>query len=278
MTILVTGARGRVSAAVLRELVQRGESVRAAGREPAAAGLPDGVQSVRLALADPDGFAAALDGVRKVFLYAEPTGIDAFLDAARGAGVEHVVLLSSLAAGEPDPESNAIGAFHVAAEQALIASGLAWTILRPGSFATNTLLWAPSIREAGVVPSAFPNTHNSPIHEQDIATVAVQSLLDAAHHGAVHALTGPESLTEHEMVDLLAEAVGRPIRIQQATPEEELARLTPFAGPEVAKVLVDYRAGYDGVPAEVHDGVREVTGRPALPFARWAADHAADFR
>ncbi|MGW1074829.1 NAD(P)H-binding protein [Streptomyces sp. NPDC002537] len=278
MTILVTGARGRVSAAVLRELLERGEPVRAAGRKPEEGGLPDGVPAVRLDLSDPGTFETALDGVRKVFLYAEPAGIGAFLDAARAAGVEHIVLLSSLSAGEKDPESNAIGAFHVAAERALIASGVDWTIVRPGAFATNTLQWAPSIRAEGVVRSAFPGAHNSPVHERDIAAVAVRALTDDAHRKATYQLTGPESLSEERMVELVAQAIGKPVRIQLISREEEHARTARFAGPDIADVLIAYRAAGDGVPAEVYDGVREVTGRPAVPFAQWAKDHATDFR
>jgi uncharacterized protein YbjT (DUF2867 family) len=278
MTILVTGARGRVSAVVLRELRNRGESVRAAGRKPEEAGLPDGVPAVRLDLTEPGTFETALKGVRKVFLYAEPAGIGAFLDAARTAGVAHIALLSSQSAGEKKAEPNAIGAFHVAAERALIASGLDWTIVRPGALATNTLQWAPSIRAEGVVLSAFPGTHNSPVHERDVAAVAVQALLDSSHRQATYHVTGPESLSEERMVELLAQAIGKPVRIKLISREEELARTARFTGPEIAEVLIDYRVAGDGVPAEVHDGVPEVTGRPAVPFAQWAKDHAADFQ
>jgi uncharacterized protein YbjT (DUF2867 family) len=278
MTILVTGARGRVSAAVLRDLLDGGEPVRAAGRKPEEAGLPDGVPAVRLDFTEPGTFQTALDGVRKVFLYAEPAGIGAFLEAARSAGVEHIVLLSSQSAGEKTPQPNAIGAFHVAAEQALIASGVDWTIVRPGALATNTMQWAPSIRAEGLVLSAFPGTHNSPVHERDIAAVVVEALSHGRHRKATYHVTGPESLSEAQMVEFVAQAIGKPVRIKLISREEELARTARFTGPHIADVLIDYRVAGDGVPAEVHDGVREVTGRPAVPFSRWAKDHAADFQ
>ncbi|MEU5430680.1 NAD(P)H-binding protein [Streptomyces olivoreticuli] len=274
MTILVTGARGRVSAAVLSDLRERGAVVRAAGRRPE----ESGAAAVRLDLSEPGTFEAALDGVRKVFLYAEPAGIGAFLDAARAAGVEHIVLLSSLSAAEKDPESNAIGAFHVAAEQALTGSGIDWTLVRPGAFATNALQWASSIRAEGVVRSAFPGAHNSPVHERDIAAVAVQALLDDAHRKATYHLTGPESLSEEQMVGLVARAIGKPVRIELVSREEEHARTARFATPAIADALLAYRVAHDGVPAAVHDGVREATGRPAVPFSQWAKDHAADFQ
>lgn len=188
------------------------------------------------------------------------------------------MLLSSQSAGEKHPEQNAIGAFHVAAERALTASGMGWTIVRPGALATNTLQWAPSIRAESVVLSAFPDTRNSPVHERDIAAVVVQALLDDRHGKATYHVTGPESLSEERMVGLVAQAIDRPVRIKPIGREEELARTAQFTGADIAQALIDYRIAGDGVPAEVHDGVREATGWPAVPFAQWARDHAADFQ
>ncbi|MEV8478539.1 hypothetical protein [Streptomyces sp. NPDC051173] len=80
------------------------------------------------------------------------------------------------------------------------------------------------------------------------------------------------------MVGLVARAIGKPVRIEPISREEELGRTARFVGPAIAEVLIAYRAESDGVPVAVHDGVGEVTGRPALPFAQWAEDHAAGFR
>ena len=96
MTILVTGARGYVGGGVLTGLLEAGASVRASSRRPDADALPEGVEVVQADLTDPTSLPAALDGVRKVFLYAQPDGVAEFAAAAKAAGVEHVVLLSSL--------------------------------------------------------------------------------------------------------------------------------------------------------------------------------------
>jgi uncharacterized protein YbjT (DUF2867 family) len=99
MTVLVTGARGDVGAAVL---------------------------------ADPASWPAALAGVRKVFLYAHPEGAPEFAAAARKAGVEHMVLLSSSTVLHPDAAASQIALRHLAAERALDEAGPDRTFVRPG--------------------------------------------------------------------------------------------------------------------------------------------------
>src|SRR5438105_4082905 len=107
--ILVTGARGHVARAVIDQLLTAGVSVRAASRDPKSANLPPQVEVVQADLAEPSTLGPALDGVAQIFLYANPTGIAGVLDAARAAGVEQVVLLSSSSVVEGrHPESSPI--------------------------------------------------------------------------------------------------------------------------------------------------------------------------
>src|SRR4051812_25196692 len=100
MTVLVTGARGRVGRAVLDALLDAGapaDRLRACGRDPAALDLPPGVGAVAADLDDPASLGPALEGVEQVFVYALPEAMAKFVDAARTAGVGHIVLLSSAA-------------------------------------------------------------------------------------------------------------------------------------------------------------------------------------
>ena len=138
MTILVTGARGQVGAAVLRGLLAAGSPVRASSRTPRPGEFPDGAEVVRADLDDPQTFPRALAGVRRVFLYARPATAPAFAAAARAAGVEHVVLLSSASVLTADAAANPIALQHSTAERALDDAGLTRTFVRPGYFATNS--------------------------------------------------------------------------------------------------------------------------------------------
>ncbi|MFC6883843.1 MULTISPECIES: NAD(P)H-binding protein [Actinomadura] len=275
MTILVTGARGRIARSLVQQLLSNGAKVRAAGREPAAAQLPEGVEAVAADLADPDTFGPALDGVAGVFLYAEPRGLDGFVAAARSAGVRHIVLLSAI--GASTDSADPIARMHGEAERAVAASGIARTLLRPGGFATNTLSWAPTIRADGTVHDPFPESHSTPIHEADIAAVAARALTEPGHEGAVYELTGPESVTRREQADLIGEAIGQPVRFVLQSLDDHRESLAQWGPPEMAEILIEHAEDSVGRPARATDTVRRVTGRDARPYAEWARDHAPDF-
>lgn len=278
MLTLVTGCRGRVGSALTALLHQGGHPVRAASRNAAELTPPPGVPAVTCDLGDPDTFLEALKGVDSVFLYAEPAHIDAFLTAAQEAGVQHIVLLSSSSVLLPDPASNPIAASHHAVEQALLASPLTATLLRPGAFATNAYGWAGSFRSGRPVDLPYPRSEGSPIDENDIAEAAYAALTDPALQGAAYHLTGPASLSAAEQVAVLAEAAGTPAVVNEVSPAAWKEAMSSFMPTEVADGLLSYWASTDGVPAEVADGVEKLTGRPARPFADWAAGHAAAFR
>ncbi|TXS05562.1 NAD-dependent epimerase/dehydratase family protein [Streptomyces sp. col6] len=278
MLTLVTGCRGRVGSALTALLHRGGHPVRAASRNAAELTPPPGVPAVSCDLGDPSTFPEALKGVGSVFLYAEPAHIDAFLTAAQEAGVRHIVLLSSSSVLLPDPASNPIAAAHHAVEQALLASPLTATLLRPGAFATNAYGWAGSFRSGRPVDLPYPRSEGSPIDENDIAEAACAALTDPALQGAAYHLTGPASLSAAEQVRILAEAAGTPAVVNEVSPAAWKEAMSSFMPAEVADGLLSYWASTDGVPAEVADGVEKLTGRPARTFADWAAGHAAAFR
>ncbi|WP_432994812.1 NAD(P)H-binding protein [Dactylosporangium sp. CA-233914] len=278
--VLVFGGGGQVGRAVVDELLAAGATVRATGRDPGRLRLPSTVEKVRADLTDPDTLPAALAGVRKVFLYAVPHGVDNFVAAARDAGVEHVVLLSSDTVLERIPARKAIADMHKVVEAALDASGLATTYLRPDNFAGNVLLWgwAESIRAEGVVRFAYPESHSDAIHERDIAAVAAVALTRPGHEGGRYLITGPESVTQRRQAELIAAAIGRPVRVEELTPEQARQVYATIVPEWVLDATLGYWAATDGVPYEVNDLVRRLTGRSARTFAQWARDHADDFR
>ncbi|KAA9160266.1 NAD(P)H-binding protein [Amycolatopsis acidicola] len=266
MTILVTGARGGISRAVAGQLLEAGHEVRVGGR------VPEG-DVVELDLARPETFGA-VQGIRAVFLYAELGGLKPFLDAAREAGVEQVVLLS--ARGADPAAADAIMRVHGEAEAAVRESGIPWTFLRPGGFATNRLWWAADVRAGRAVREPFPDSQSALIHEADLAAVARHALTEPGHANAAYALTGPESLTARRQAELIGEAIGRPVSVERqdlAEYRRELAHLPA----ELLETRIRRLAALTGKPDPTTATVEEVTGTPARGFAEWAADHAADF-
>lgn len=279
MTILVTGARGQVGGAVLAGLLAAGQQVRASGRDPKPGELPDGVEVVRADLTEPASLPAALAGVRKVFLYAHAGTAAEFAAAARAAGVEHVALLSSSSVLFPEEAANPIAVQHLTVERALTDAGLATTFVRPGFFATNSLRWT-TIRTERVLRTPFPESTTSPVHERDIAEVAVAALLDDEHRGAAYPVLGPGPLTVRAQVAAIAEALGEPVALEEVDVESYRAELLTTQLPEfLVERMIRVRGQVPHLPPELGtDAVPEVLGRPALTFAEWARDHAEDFR
>ncbi|MGW1741383.1 NAD(P)H-binding protein [Nocardia sp. NPDC001965] len=279
MVTVVFGARGNVGRHVAAGLVDRGEQVRAASREPGAGGFPPGTQIVTADLERPETLPAALDGAERVFLYAVPAGVAGFVAAARDAGVQQVVLLSSGAITQSNAADNPIARMHADVESALENSGVGSTFIRPGMFATNSLWWwQKSIRNEGVVRMPYPEAQTAPVHEQDLAALAVTALTEPGHQGRAYPVWGPAASTLRQQVADIATATGREISVEEISVEQARADLgTTMPAIGVEAVLAGWRAG-TVAPPEVSTIVEQITGRPGRAFAQWAQDHAADFR
>ncbi|MFE4455630.1 NAD(P)H-binding protein [Streptomyces sp. NPDC056796] len=277
MTILVTGARGNVGRRVLERLHAAGHPLRASGRTPAELSVPAGVDTARLDLNGPDTFEAALRGVDKVFLYAESDGAKEFFAAAAEAGVRHVVLLSSSTVGGQDAASDPLAQHHAAVEDALLASALPGTVLRPGAFAGNAFGWSDAIRTGKPVELPYADAHTAPVHEDDIADVAVAALAGEAHLGRTLTLTGPESLTFREQLAVLGELLGREVPVRELTRDEAVERMGRFVPEPVLTSLLSQWAAAVGKPAGTTGTVQDLTGRPGRTFRQWAGENLGAF-
>jgi uncharacterized protein YbjT (DUF2867 family) len=163
-------------------------------------------------------------------------------------------------------------------EQLIEASGVQWTFLRPGAFALNCRnWWAPQIRNGDVVRWFHAAAATAPIDERDIAAVAVRALCDEGHSGMEYVLTGPESLTQREQVGIIGDAIGRPLRFDELSPESARRELLAMTPPAIADMLLSaYGAAVDR-PAFVTSTVADVSGAPARSFHDWAVEHATAF-
>ncbi|MGV9779647.1 NAD(P)H-binding protein [Streptosporangium sp. NPDC003464] len=277
MTILVTGARGLVGGTLLTLLRSRGIDARAASGSPDKLDLPGDVPTMRCHLSDPATFPAALKGVTSVFLYAEPSHIDAFVEQAADAGVRHIVLLSTSAVLGPGAGEDPIARSHLKVERALAASPVESTFLRPGSFASNALQWSWPIKSTGAVNLPYPDSHTDPIHEADIAEAALAVLTDPRLSGGKYTLTGPESVTFREQIGHISRATGRPVAVEAVSRAAWKAEMADYIPGSFADALLDWWRSNDGSPVETTRTVEELTGHPARGFAVWAEDHAGDF-
>jgi uncharacterized protein YbjT (DUF2867 family) len=278
--VLITGATGRVGREVVSQLLGTDTHVRALSRNSDFAGLPDGVETCVGDLTLPATLDPCLDGIDAVFLVwtAPAAAVPAVIERI-AKHVRRIVFLSSphqtahplFQAAQPNPMS----AMQAEIERSIQASGLAWTFLRPGMFAANALgWWAPQIRSGDVVRWPYPLAVTAPIHERDIAAVAVLALRNPACDGAEYVLTGPQSLTHFEQVSIIGDVLGRRLRFEEITPEEWRGEFKPLA---VADMLLKAWSAAVGQPALVTSTVASLLGTPPRAFREWVIDNEAGF-
>ncbi|MER6826139.1 NAD(P)H-binding protein [Streptosporangium sp. NPDC000563] len=281
--ILVTGATGTVGGEVVRLLAGRGEHVRAMTREPPKGATSPGVEVVRGDFDDPGSLAEAARGVDALFLLSAPgpwlaRHDEAMITTARAAGVRKVVKVSAIGTGE-DHEDAEVGDWHLAGERALSSSEMEWTVLRPSSFASNTLRWAPQVRQGRPVPNTTGNGRQGVVDPRDVAEVAVTALTSGEHVRTVLTLTGPELLSVPDMAKALGETLGRAVETVDVPLEVHHERMIAAGvDPEFAAFAVDgsRKVARDGNARLTRD-VERVLGRTPRTFLTWAADHSAAF-
>lgn len=280
--ILVTGATGHVGAELLAQLAAEHRSVRAMTRRPRAAHVPPGVEVVYGDCDDPASLDAAFAGADRAFLMSaqaagsaeRPTHELELVAAARRARVRHLVALSVYDGGAGD---DALGAWHRQSEAAVVDSGLDYTMLRPGRFMSNSLQWAPMIRRGDTVHIPFAGRPAAPIDPADIAAVALAALTTEAHRNSAYQLSGPQVLTPAEELRILAEALGRPLRLVEPPIEAAKAGMLAAGMPQpvVEAIVARVLCGQDG--ADVLPTVANILGRPPATFAHWVSTHAGLF-
>lgn len=273
---LVTGATGNVGRQVLARLIAEGQRVRAFCRHPERGAFPAGVEVVAGDMADAGAARAALRGVRGLFLV-RTEGLAAFWAEAARSEARHVVFLSS--ATITLPVETQIGRAHAETEAMLRASAWTWSFVRAGGFMSNALRWAPGIRAAGAVRAPLVDGRSAPVDPRDLGDAAAAMLLHPERFGgAAPEVTGPEVLSLRQQVAILADALGRPIRVEEvpaAAARAQMLRAMP--APMVDSVMALIRHGASNPNPQVRSA-EAITGSPPRTFAQWAADHRDAFR
>jgi uncharacterized protein YbjT (DUF2867 family) len=232
--ILVVGGTGRLGRELVPALVARGESVLVMARGasqpfpegplpegPQDAGTHDAVQYLRGSLASDADCRRAVAGCRQVVFAASGFGIPKGADersvdrdgairlvrAAADAGVEHLVMMSMHGAAADAPIEYLRCKF--AAEEALRASGMAWTIVRLGAILEQRLeVMGGALASKGKVPvfgsGSAPVTYTS---VRDAAAVVVRALSDPALRNRVIEW-GSETWTAEEIAGALVAKTG----------------------------------------------------------------------
>lgn len=281
-TVLVTGATGNVGSQVVELLLAAGTPVRAAASsvEAVTARFGDRVEPVALDFTDRTTWAEAYAGVHEMFLMRPPhlakprTQMLPSLEAARAAGVEHVVLLSLQGA-----ERNAVVPHH-ALEVWLQESGLSWTFVRAAFFMQNlTTTHLTDVRDRDTLMMPAGGGATAFVDVNDVAAVAARGLLEPERHRkAAWTPTGPRALTYAEVAATLTDVLGRPIGyprpglVRYARHARQVLRM-PWGMVAVTSAI--YTVARLGRAAGLTDDVRLVTGHAPTSFREFAEREAS---
>jgi len=274
--VLVIGAAGTVGRALVSQLLADNVDVRALLRDPDAAELPAAIERVRGDLTVPETIELATRNIDAVFLIwtAPPATAPAVIDRI----ARHVPRLVFLTAPHQTPhplfqQPNPLAAVLSTIERHIEASRLPWTFIRPGMFAANCIdWWAPAFRNHETIRWPLLQAPTAPIDPRDIAAVAATVLTGPDHAAKNYVITGPESLTQLEQLQIIADTIQRPLHYEDLTADEARRTFPPGFG-----MLIDAWVAAIGQPAYITSTVDELLGRPAYSFRAWAHHNASAF-
>ena len=286
MTILVTGATGRVGSQVVQQLIKRNAKVRVLVRDPAKANFPAGVEVVQGDLLDIDALRTAFKGVRTLFLLNAVAG-DEFtqalitLNIARESGVERVVYLSVL---HSDRFVNVPHfAVKLGAERMIEQMGFSATILRPAYFIDNEHMIKDVIFNYNVYPMPIGSKGLAMIDTRDIAEIAAIELIrrDQAPGKLpidIINLVGPDTLTGTDVAAIWSDILKRPVAYGGDDPsglEQNLATFMPKWMAYEMRLMAE-RYVSDGMVPQAGDVERltKILGRPLHSYRSFATEIA----
>jgi uncharacterized protein YbjT (DUF2867 family) len=277
--ILVSGATGNVGKELVRLLLDGGVQVRVLVRDARkVANLGNQVERAVGDLDRPATLEAAMQGIDHLyFVTPETRQVKDLLEAARRAGVQHVVKQSTIEADR----SLGPGKWHRQQEQLIEDSGLAWTFLRPTMLMVNTIeWWADTIKSQGAV--YFPGGKGKvpPVDPRDVAAVACAVLTQPGHAGQVYELTGPEALSIAEMVQILERVLEKPLRYVNVPAFAAAIWMRRSGLPDyVVKGLIETLGALRrNEYAYVTDAVERVAGRKPRSYEIWCRENVSAFQ
>ena len=270
---LVTGATGNIGGAVVSALLAKGMSVRAGSTRPETAQYDDRVEKVKLVYGETETVKAALEGISGVYLIAPPMDPFAqrvlipFIDAAKEAGVNHIILNSSF--GVEFEEDDALRI----TEKYLMACGVNYSIFRPNFIMENFTsgFIAPMIAEGGIFLAA-DEVKTSFVACKDIGACAAVAFDEMLYDGEFN-LSGPEAISHSDVARVISQKTGRSIQYHALSEEEMLAAARAQGMPEASVEMFGglYHLTREGIMARVFNDVNTITGTPPQSFAQFAA-------
>lgn len=277
MNIFVTGSTGTIGQEVVRELSTKGVPFKVGVTSVVKKSA--GLASVVIDYRDAKTLAQAFSSVDVLFLLTpDPpeakTWVENAVNAARQAGVQHIVRSSGIGASINSPYEvmKHLGEL----EQIVENSSVTWTLLRPNSFMQNFATFESQAIRNGNLHAPRGDASISFVDVRDIANVAVTVLLNPeAHAQRAYTLTGPRALTPTEVVSVIGEKLGKDVTYTDVSEEAWAEQMRAYLSEWDIRLLLSlYQADKDGITAPVTTAVEQVTGRPSRTFEAFVSDYA----
>jgi uncharacterized protein YbjT (DUF2867 family) len=279
----VTGATGNVGKPLIEKLKEKGADLVAgiSSKHDPAEFEVRGIPAVSYDLKEPAGMAAAFAGIDRLFAlvpftpFMEENSAD-MLKAAQEAGVKYILRLSVIGA---DPASEyALMKVHGDIDQALIDSGIPYTIIRPNSFMQNFVLYYGSfIKNEGTVYLAQGDGKSSYVDAKDVADVAAEILMrPEAHANRIYDITGGRSITNQEAAEIISATLGKTVTYVPIDEMMAQMGMMQMNLPDwtIEKMLSLHKFIKDGHTAPVSNTVIEIAGHDPITFEQFAEANA----
>ena len=227
----------------------------------------------------PETLAKAVSGVDQIYLITPngPTGARQaknVIAAAKTAGTPKLVRQSGYGTSK-----SRIIQHHEEIERELEHSGLPYTVVKPTFFMQSVMMAAQTVASDGAVYVPMKDGRLGMIDARDVADVALKVLKSEGHHGKTYVLTGPASISFHDVASALSKALGKEVSYVDVPPEAAREAMLGMGMPEwITDGFVELLEGFSqGFADSTTSTVEELTGHPARSFETFARDYAEVF-
>ena len=279
---LVTGATGKTGGQTVKHLLAKGASVRAFVRdeEKASQLKEQGVELLVGDIGDAGAVARALDGVEGILLTLPngPNQLDwelSVLKNAELASIKHLVYMSSTESNAENPRR--IPQVHWKVVEAIQASSLNWTIMRPNFFMQGIFPFAGQVKANDAFSFPAGDGTASMCDVRDVGEVAAIILTGGeGHYGQTYDLTGPDIVSMHDVASLLSQKLGREITYKPMPLQafhDYLAKVLKSDWHVEGVVELMQEMSEEGGLDFTTDTMGDILGRPPMSLAKFIEEH-----
>ena len=280
--ILVTGATGNTCSILIPALLSAGQEVRAFVRnEEKAQNLKDAGAEIYIGDLDQgDTIDGALEGIEKVYLctWNGPTASvqgKNIIEAIKRAGTNPFVVRHSAYGADGSRLIQQINEVDYALQE----SGVPWTSIKPTFFMQNMLMAAQSIKNGGQIYWDWADGKAGMIDIRDVAESALGALTGKAEQGKEYILTGPESISMHDVAASFSKVLGKSINYVAVPHEASKESMMGMGFPEfIVDGYVELSRGFSQGFADTTNGnVEELSGHAARSINDFTKDFQSFF-